>query len=528
MIRLDQKAQILLGFFRENKSQREISRELKISRDTVAKYIKEFESKNQELVELTSSEEVNRNKILLLIEEMSSKPKYDTSSRVKTKLTCDIISSINELMDLNEKNRLLGRKKQLMKKIDIHERLIEMGFDISYPTVCNYIRENYDKKEAFIRQEYRLGETLEFDWGEVRISIKGKPTTLQMGLLTTAKGSYHYARLYQNQKMENFLDIHVRAFNSIGGIHKELVYDNMKQAVKKFVGKGEKEATEDLIKISLYYGFKYRFCNIASGNEKGHVERGIEFVRRKAFSSQTEFNSIEEANNHLLEKLSTLNSKKRNWLKNRSPLDLLKEETPYLLPLKPSYDTSRRVESRVSKYSVINIDQNKYSVPDYLVGKFVDARVYPEKILLYYKNNQIAEHKRSFNAHDWIIDINHFIHTLKKKPGALHSSAGRHQLSPELQQIYQEYYTNKPREFIELLELIKEKDLKSVIDAVKKLVAIKKSLVTTDNIKNIIFKLPREEERTDSKDTSIHLASINQIALLNEMFNLKSKGRYEN
>ncbi len=78
MIRLDQKAQILLGFFRENKSQREISRELKISRDTVSKYIKEFESKNQELVELTSNEEVNRNKILLLIEEMSSKPKPDS------------------------------------------------------------------------------------------------------------------------------------------------------------------------------------------------------------------------------------------------------------------------------------------------------------------------------------------------------------------------------------------------------------------------------------------------------------------
>lgn len=528
MIRLDQKAQILLGFFRENKSQREISRDLKISRDTVSKYIKEFEAKNQELVELTSNEEVNRNKILLLIEEMSSKPKYDTSSRVKTKLTDDIISSINELMDLNEKNRLLGRKKQLMKKIDIHERLIEMGFDISYPTVCNYIRENYYQKDAFIRQEYRLGETLEFDWGEVKISIKGKPTTLQMGLLTTAKGSHHYARLYQNQKMENFLDIHVKAFNSIGGIHKELVYDNMKQAVKRFVGKGEKEATEDLIKLSLYYGFKYRFCNIASGNEKGHVERGIEFVRRKAFSSQTEFSSIEEANNHLLAKLSTLNSRKRNWLQNRSPLDLLREEAPYLLPLKPSYDSSRRVESRVSKYSVINIDQNKYSVPDYLVGKFVNARVYPEKVLVYYKNNQIAEHKRSFNAHDWIIDINHFIHTLKKKPGALHSSAGRHQISPELQQIYQEYYTNKPREFIELLELIKEKDLKSVIDAVNELIAIKKSLVTTDNIKNIVFKLPREEETKESKDTSIHLASINQIALLNEMFNLKSKGRYEN
>ncbi len=41
-----------------------------------------------------------------------------------------------------------------------------MGHDISYSTVCNYIKENLETKEAFIRQEYSLGETLEFDWGE--------------------------------------------------------------------------------------------------------------------------------------------------------------------------------------------------------------------------------------------------------------------------------------------------------------------------------------------------------------------------
>ncbi len=173
--------------------------------------------------------------------------------------------------------------------------------------------------------------------------------------------------------MENFLDVHVRAFNNIGGVHRELVYDNLKQAVRKFVGRNEKEATEDLIKISLYYGFKYRFCNVARGNEKGHVEKGIEFVRRKAFSSRTDFDTVKEANAYLKEKLLELNSKKRNWLQNQSPIDILKQEMPYLIPLKPSYDASRRVEARVNKYSVVNIDQNKYSVPDYLVGKFVNV-----------------------------------------------------------------------------------------------------------------------------------------------------------
>lgn len=528
MIGLDKKAEILMQYFRENKSQRAISRDLKMSRSTVAKYINEFKSKLELLEDLDKDEEKDRSKILLLIEEMTSKPKYDTSSRTRTKLTDEIIDKINELLEQNEKNRLLGRTKQLMKKIDIHEKLVEMGFDISYPTVCNYIRENHERKEAFIRQEYNLGETLEFDWGEVKLTIAGKPTTLQMGLLTTAKSSYHYARLYQNQKMENFLDVHVRAFNNIGGVHRELVYDNLKQAVRKFVGRNEKEATEDLIKISLYYGFKYRFCNVARGNEKGHVEKGIEFVRRKAFSSRTDFDTVKEANAYLKEKLLELNSKKRNWLQNQSPIDILKQEMPYLIPLKPSYDASRRVEARVNKYSVVNIDQNKYSVPDYLVGKFVNVKVYPDTIEIYYKDNKVAEHKRSYQSHYWTVDINHFIHTLKKKPGALHSSVGRHQLSPELQEIYQEYYINNPRDFIELLELIKEKNLKCVVEAIAELKKIKKELVTTDNIKNIIFKLPMDNTTSKTKDLSIQKASIKQIAILNEMFNLNPAGRYKN
>ena len=144
---LSQKAEILLGYFRDNKSQRAISRELKISRDTVSKYIKEFESKSQHLDELQKDEKRNEEQILLLIEEMSSTPKYDTSSRTRIKLTEQVIEDIQELSKINEKNRLLGRSKQLMKKIDIHERLIELGHDISYPTVCNYIRENHEKRK---------------------------------------------------------------------------------------------------------------------------------------------------------------------------------------------------------------------------------------------------------------------------------------------------------------------------------------------------------------------------------------------
>ena len=110
-----------------------------------------------------------------------------------------------------------------MKKIDVHEALIDKGYNIGYTTVCNYIKETYEQKEAYVRQEYTLGKK--------------------------KKGSYHYARLYYNQKMENFLDIHVKCFNHIGGVRREIVYDNMKQAVKRFVCRNSKRSLDRCILV---------------------------------------------------------------------------------------------------------------------------------------------------------------------------------------------------------------------------------------------------------------------------------------
>ena len=111
-----------MKYFRENKSQRTISKELEISRTTVAKYINEFESKYRDLEDLEKDSDVNRNKILSLIEELSSEPKYDSSNRLRVKLTDEIIEEIERLLSENEKKKLIGRSKQLMKNIDIQDR----------------------------------------------------------------------------------------------------------------------------------------------------------------------------------------------------------------------------------------------------------------------------------------------------------------------------------------------------------------------------------------------------------------------
>jgi hypothetical protein len=82
--------------------------------------------------------------------------------------------------------------------------------------------------------------------GEVKLTIAGKNKTLQMSVFTSAKGDYRSGNLYHNQKTEAFLDTHASFFEEIGGVYKEMVYDNTRVMVARFVGRSEKEPTDAL------------------------------------------------------------------------------------------------------------------------------------------------------------------------------------------------------------------------------------------------------------------------------------------
>ena len=84
-------------------------------------------------------------------------------------------------------------------------------------------------------------------------------------------------------------------------------YMTMRVAVKDFVGT-DKTPTEALSRMCAFYRFDFRFCNARAGWEKGHVERSVEYVRRKAFCMKMDFDSVEEAGKHLQEVCEGLNT----------------------------------------------------------------------------------------------------------------------------------------------------------------------------------------------------------------------------
>lgn len=518
MIVLKNKQEIILDSM-NGVSQREIARKYGISRNTVIKYIKEYQiAKNKLFNEKNEPEDIP-----LLISAVTEKPKYHIASRKKVKLTNKVLEIIKMKLKENEDKKAKGIPKQIMKAIDIHEFILEKNIDISYTTVCNAIRElNNSGKEAFIRQEYDYGEICEFDWGQVKLYVgNDKLETFQMAVFTTAKGNYRYARIYRSQKMEFFLDVHTKFFEHVGGSFRTVVYDNMRTAVRKFVSRTEKEPTEDLLKISLYYGFNYRFCNARCGNEKGHVERSVEYVRRKVFSKRDTFISFEEAENYLCEELLKLNKRQKAQYNNESPYDILEIEKNYLLPKMPVYNCHRVTESRVDKYSSITVDQNHYSVEDTLVGKFITTFIYPERIVCFYNHKEVATHKRLHGNHEWSLCIHHYTKTLSRKPGALAGSTAFKQSSHELQKIYKDHYSKNPKDFIALIEYISNTGFLKVVKAIETLQKLSPLDISTDKIKMICERMPLADNKNKG-DIKIIEASKENIDRIIAIYGLQT------
>jgi len=496
MIKLIDKQKIILMYTNEGKSQRQISRELGIDRKTIRRYLREY---NKKKMELLSSNQENA----VLIPDIVSKPKYNSSFRKKVKLTDEIISKIKFYLDENKAKRATGRSKQAKAKIDIYEALVEDGHDMGYTTVCNAIRELYrEEKEAYIRQQYAPGKVAEFDWGQVKLIIAGKLTVFEMSAFTAAKSNYRDADIYYNQKTESFLDAHANFFENVGGVYDQIVYDNTKVAVAKFVGKTYKKPTDELLKLSIYYNFNFRFCNTGSPNEKGHVEKSVEYIRRKVFCRRDEFDSYEQARAYLKEELVKLNLRPQSLENGRTAMEMLDDERPHLLPKPPKYDTARISEPRVNKYCCVAIDTCYYSVPDSLVGQFVFAKTYTDKILCYHENILVAEHKRARGRNQWQIDICHFVKTLAKKPGAFASSVAFSQMEPRLLNIYNRYYIGSEKSFIELVGLISKIGIDRIEAAIAEIESMHIKEITTDKIVTICQRMPLSFSDKTAKATS--------------------------
>jgi len=81
------------------------------------------------------------------------------------------------------------------------------------------------------------------------------------------------------------------------------------------------------------------------------------------------------------------------------------------------------------------------------------------------------------------------------------------QINPKLQTIYNNYYIENPKDFIELLELISQKGLEKILDIIKELEKISPTGVNTEKIKMLCNRTHNETKKEQKATTEIEIQS---------------------
>jgi hypothetical protein len=123
-------------------------------------------------------------------------------------------------------------------------------------------------------------------------------------------------------------------------------------------------------------------------------------------------------------------------------------------------------ESRVDKYSFVRIDNDYYSVPEYLVGKKVTVRIYVKKIVVYSGLKEVCRHEKKDGCGEMSVNLFHYLDTLCKKPGAIRNSKAL-KSETELKAVFDSYYTTRAREFIDILRLNQDKPLGDIVNILR-------------------------------------------------------------
>jgi hypothetical protein len=173
-----------------------------------------------------------------------------------------------------------------------------------------------------------------------------------------------FARFTLDQTLETFLLGHVLAFEALGGVPRRILYDNLKSVVVERIGEHIRFHPQ-ILECAGHYHFAPVPCAPYRGNEKGKVERTIQYLRHGFFAARR-FASVDDLNRQLAEWIERIaHARPVPGDPTKRPVrDALADERARLLPLPENRFPTDHLRPVVSgKQPYVRFDRNDYSIP---------------------------------------------------------------------------------------------------------------------------------------------------------------------
>jgi transposase len=285
------------------------------------------------------------------------------------------------------------------------------------------------RAEAFLRLKTLPGEQAQVDWGHFgKIRIGSALRTLFCFVFVLSWSRAMYAQFMLDATLEAFMRGHVLAFQALGGVPREILYDNLKSVVLERVGDHIRFHPR-ILDLAGYYCFAPKPCAPYRGNEKGKVERLIRYLRDSFFAARR-FSSVEDLNAQLARWIAEVAHVRRapGHADGRAVGDLLAEERLRLLPLPEHPMSCGRVLGVTSgKTPYVRFDLNDYSIPHTHVKKSLTLIAEEHAVRVLDGDTELARHVRSYDR-GRVIEAPEHIAALARAKRRAHDLRGRDRL----------------------------------------------------------------------------------------------------
>jgi transposase len=373
------------------------------------------------------------------------------------------------------------------------------GFTGTYCRVTEFIRRwradgGAAVSKAFVPLHFELGEAFQFDWSEEHLVVGGVWRKILASHLKLCASRAFVLVAYPSQGHEMLFDAHTRSFAALGGIPRRGIYDNMKTAVD-WVKKGKgRVVNARFAAMCSHYLFDADFCNVASGWEKGVVEKNVQDSRRRIWqeAGRLRFSSFAELNTWLLARCRALWQEIRHPEYALSVAEMLEHEQPQLMPMVAAFDGYVEEPGRVSSTCLVSAARNHYSVPCELAGRLISKRLYPERIEIVFDDAVVASHPRRFERGQTCYDWRHYLSLVERKPGALRNGAPFAGLPESLLRLQRLLLKRDggDRVMSQMLAVVPQAGLEAVLVAVE--LVLESGVVSVEHVLNVIGRLKQE------------------------------------
>jgi hypothetical protein len=272
-------------------------------------------------------------------------------------------------------------------------------------------------KEVFFAQIHypgRLGASDFTHCTALGVTLNGTPFAHMIYHFVLTYSNWETGTICFSESLESLSEGLQNALWQLGGVPQLHRTDRLAAAIQPGV-EGPQAFKQRYQALLQHYGLQGQAIQAGKGNENGDAEQSHHQFKRALdqalmLRGSRDFDGRSAYQGFLVGLFEQANSGRQQRQA---------EELPLLRPLPARrLEACKRLKVRVDKGSTIRVEGNVYSVASRLIGERLEARLYAERVEIWFGQKLVEPLPRLRGRHKHRIEYRHVIEWLVRKPGA--------------------------------------------------------------------------------------------------------------